>query len=69
MMQRAKTSWLALGVLKERHKPEIQVQLLVTMKQRVARIVGHKVYFYFLVSTEHYDILDDARGWVPSDIL
>ena len=41
MMQRAKTSWLTSGVLKERDESEIRVQLLVTMKQCVARIVGH----------------------------
>ena len=51
-----------LGILKERHEPKIHVQLLVTMKQRVPRTVGYKVYFYFLVSAEHHDILNDARG-------
>jgi len=51
---------LASGVFKERHEPEIHVQLLMTMKQCVARIVSHKIDLYFLVTTEHYDVLDDA---------
>jgi hypothetical protein len=58
---------LASGVLKERHEPEIHVQLLVTMKQCVARIVSHKIELCFLVSTEHYDVLDDAGRWSSRD--
>ena len=40
-----------LGVIEQRHKSEIHMQLLMTMEQGPAGVVGHKVDFYFLVST------------------
>ena len=49
-----------LGVIEQRHKSEIHMQLLMTMEQGPAGVVGHKVDFYFLVSTHHDDIIHDA---------
>ena len=65
--QKPRLRGLTSGVFKECHEPEIHVQLLVTMKQCVARIVSHKIKLYFLVSTEHYDVLDDAGRWSSRD--
>jgi hypothetical protein len=37
------------------------VQLLVTVKERVAGIVSHEIHLRFLEAAEHHDILDHAR--------
>jgi hypothetical protein len=62
------TGHLVLGVLKERHKSEIHVKLLVTMKERVPGIVSDEIHLRLLKSAQHHDILDDTGCWFPADV-
>src|SRR5579872_4318614 len=50
-----------LHVIEQGHEAEIHVQLLMTVEQGFARIVGHEIDFYLLIAAEHDDILDDTR--------
>ena len=61
MHKRACPATVPLRVIEQRHKSEVHVQLLMTVKQGPAGIIGHKVDFHFLVSAEHDDILHDPR--------
>src|SRR5664280_1046892 len=57
--QTRRAASLRLRVVEQRHKSEVHMQLLMAVKQRPARIVGHKVDFDLLVSTHHDNILHD----------
>ena len=58
---------MSLSVLKEDHKTEVHMQLLMAMEQCEARIVGDKLDFHVLISSEHCDVFHDAGGWSSSD--
>ncbi len=47
-------------VVEQRHEAEVHVQLLVTMEQREAGIVGDEVDFDFLVASDHDNVLHHA---------
>jgi len=47
-----------LHIIKQRHEAEIHMQLLMTVKQGQAGIVGDEIYLGFLISAQHYDIFD-----------
>ncbi len=51
-----------LYVVEQSHESEVHVQLLVTVKERKARIGGDKVDFNLLVTSDHDYILHHARG-------
>src|SRR3974390_1267519 len=54
-------------IAEERHEPEIHVQLLVAMEERLARIVGDEIEFNFLKAAQHHHVLDDASGWLAAE--
>ena len=54
-------------ILKQRHEPEIHVQLLVTVKKRSPRIVRHEIKLQLLKSAEHHDVFQDAGGGFATD--
>src|SRR5271165_3327642 len=47
-----------LHVIKQRHEAEIHMQLLMTVKQGQAGIVGDEIYLGFLISAQHDDVFD-----------
>ena len=59
---------MGLHVIEERHESEVHVELLVTVEQRHARIVGHEIKGDFLVSAEHHYIFHDACGGFAHDV-
>jgi len=40
------------------------VQLLVAVEKRQAGVVRNKIYFSFLVASEHHDIFQYSRRWL-----
>lgn len=51
----------ALSIFEQRHKATIHVQLLMTVKQRQAGIIGDKVKFRLLETAEHHHVFHHAR--------
>ena len=49
-----------LNIREQGHKAEVNVQLLVAVKQGEAGIVGNEVDLGFLVSAHHHDILEHS---------
>ena len=52
-------------VVEQRHEAEVHVQLLVTMEQREAGIVGDKVDLDFLVASDHDDVFHYSSADFP----
>jgi hypothetical protein len=52
---------ITLHIVKQRHKSKIHVQLLVTVKQRQARIISHEIHFRRLVAAQHQHVFHHAR--------
>src|SRR5271157_921402 len=55
-----------LDVFEQGHEAEIHMQLLMTVEQREAGIIRHKVDLHLLVAADHDNILDDTGRWLPS---
>ncbi len=51
---------MSLYVIKERHKTEVHVKLLMAMEQSQAWIVGGKIDLGFLIAADHHDVLHNA---------
>ena len=56
------------GVTKQRHEPEVHVQLLMAVKECQTRIVRNEVDAELLKPSEHHDILDDTGGGLPGNM-
>jgi len=52
---------ITLHIVKQRHKSKIHVQLLVTVKQRQARIIRYEIHFRRLVAAQHQHVFHHAR--------
>jgi hypothetical protein len=61
-------SSIGSDVVEQRHEAEVHVELLVTMEQREAGIVGDKVDFDFLVASHHDHILHHAGTRFPGKL-
>ena len=55
-------------VVEQSHEPKIHVQLLMAVEQREPRIVRRKIYFDFLISAQHHDILHHASGRLAGEL-
>src|SRR6266849_5755568 len=58
------SSPISLHIIEERHKAEVHVQLLVAVEEREAGVIRNKIYFGFLVASEHHDIFQYSRRWL-----
>lgn len=58
----------ALDVVKQGHESKIHVELLVTVEQRHARIVGGEVDGGFLVSAQHHHVFHNSGRGSPCNI-
>ena len=54
------------GIIEQRHKPEIHVQLLVAVEERRSRIVRDEIKFQFRKSAQHNDVLDHPAVGLPA---
>src|SRR6516165_8781293 len=54
-------------VIEERHEPEIHMQLLMTVKERQPRIVGHEIKLQLLKPAQHHHVLDHPGGRFAGD--
>ncbi len=55
-------------VVEQRHKPEIHMELLMTVKQGQTRIVGYEVDLSFLVTSQHHHIFHDASSGLSCEL-
>src|SRR5689334_6163613 len=55
-------------VIEQGHETKVHVKLLVTVKQREARIVCREVYFDLLISPDHNHIFHHARTRLPGEL-
>jgi hypothetical protein len=58
----------ALNVLEDGHEPEVHVQLLMAMEERVARIVGGKVHVNGLERHDVDDVFVQAAHLAFADL-
>src|SRR5882724_2250087 len=49
-------------IVEQGHEAKVHMQLLMTVKQGQARIVGDKVHFRFLIAAKHHDVFENSRG-------
>jgi hypothetical protein len=63
----ARPKAVPLGIIEQRHESEVHVQLLMTVEQGSAGIVGDKVDLHFLISAKHDDILDNPGRRLSGD--
>ena len=54
-------------VVKEGHKSEVHMQLLVTMEKCHPRIVGDEVELELLKSAQHHHVFDHPGGRLAAD--
>ena len=52
-------------VVEQCHEAKIHVQLLMTMEQREAGIVGDKFDFDFLIASDHDDVFQESGSPFP----
>ena len=57
-----------LSVGEQGHEAEVHVQLLVTVEEREAGMVGEEIDFGLLVPAKHKDIFHDTRRWDAGDL-
>ena len=55
-------------VVEQRHEAEVHVQLLMTVEERQTGIVSDKVYFDFLISTDHNNIFHHTCTGFPCEL-
>lgn len=57
-----------LYAVKQRHKPKIHVQLLMTMEQRHSRIVRHEIEGDLLIPAQHDNVLHHPCSGLAHDV-
>ena len=54
-------------VVEQGHETEVHVELLVTVEESQAGVVGDEVDLHLLIAADHDDVFDDAGGGLAGD--